>query len=556
MYILQNHKIMKKDDSNKKEEACKSESEDTEDIGGTEDSEGSEDSEYIEEVEEESEEVEEESEEVDDDTEEYIIDNELDKICNKDCHNEIINNYPDNPDNYFNKYQEEHNNQMIYLILNTNNTNNTSNTSNKNKAKNSVFKLSKNPINKKTYRFYNKYSSVEKKYFDVLSDTDKAKLTDSEDIIEKTAITYDVPMRFKILSSDINIRTKKSIIWKIESLNKMNSNSSEYYKLSSWISSLNNIPFNKFYEIPIKIADGNEKICNFLNNIRARMDETIFGHKDAKEQIVRVLAQLISFPKANGYIIGIQGSAGVGKTKLIKEGICNALNYPNAFISLSGTDDSSFLKGHSYTYEGSTYGKICESLMKTGIMNPLFLFDELDKVSNTYKGQEIINTLIHITDPVQNDKFNDRYFEEIDFDISRSMIIFTYNDDSLINPILRDRMIVINVSGYDNEEKIVLASGYIIPEILKQYNLNNGDIIFSNELLRHIINNIEKEDGVRNLKRAINNIVSWINMMIYVPTDLIKINIPYTVTQTFYDTYCKKYNSNSSISVKYNSIYL
>jgi ATP-dependent Lon protease len=189
-------------------------------------------------------------------------------------------------------------------------------------------------------------------------------------------------------------------------------------------------------------------------------------------------------------------------------------------------------------------------------MNPLFLFDELDKVSNTYKGQEIINTLIHITDPVQNDKFNDRYFEEIDFDISRSMIIFTYNDDSLINPILRDRMIVINVSGYDNDEKIVLALGYIIPEILKQYNLNKGDIIFSNELLRHIINNIEKEDGVRNLKRAINNIVSWINMMIYVPTDLIKISLPYTVSATFYDTYCKKYNCNSSISVKHNSIYL
>jgi ATP-dependent Lon protease len=86
--------------------------------------------------------------------------------------------------------------------------------------------------------------------------------------------------------------------------------------------------------------------------------------------------------------------------------------------------------------------------------------------------------------------------------------------------------------------------------------LNNGDIVFSNELLRHIINNIEKEDGVRNLKRAINNIVSWINMMIYIPTDLIKINIPYTVTQTFYDTYCKKYNSNFSISAKHNSIYL
>ena len=552
---------MKKDDTKKEEKSRESDSE-----SQTEDTE---DSEYKEETEETSE----DTEEIEDteETEEYIIDKGCEKVCNRDCQNEIINDNPDNPDNqdnpdnYFNKYQEENNNQMIYLILNTNagnsrnarNSGNAGNSANDNKAKNkNVLNLSKHPINKKTYRFYNKYSSVEKKYFDVLSDADKTKLIDNEDIIEKTTITYDVPMRFKILTSDINIRTKKSILWKIESLNKMNSNSSEYYKLSSWISSLNNIPFNKFYEIPIKIADGNEKICNFLNNIRARMDETIFGHKDAKEQIIRVLAQLISFPKANGYIIGIQGSAGVGKTKLIKEGICNALNYPNAFISLSGTDDSSFLKGHSYTYEGSTYGKICESLMKTGIMNPLFLFDELDKVSNTYKGQEIINTLIHITDPVQNDKFNDRYFEEIDFDISRSMIIFTYNDDSLINPILRDRMIVINVSGYDNDEKIVLASGYIIPEILKQYNFNNGDIIFSNELLRHIINNIEKEDGVRNLKRAINNIVSWINMMIYVPTDLIKISIPYTVSQTFYDTYCKKYSNNTSISAKHNSIYL
>ena len=544
---------MKKEDTKKEEKSRESDSE-----SQTEDTE---DSEYKEETEETSEDTEEiEDTEETEETEEYIINKDCEKVCNRDCQNEIINDNPDNqdnqdnpnnPDNYFNKYQEENNNQMIYLILNTNagNDNNT-------KRNRNVLNLSKHPINKKTYRFYNKYSSVEKKYFDVLSDADKTKLIDNEDIIEKTTITYDVPMRFKILTSDINIRTKKSILWKIESLNKMNSNSSEYYKLSSWISSLNNIPFNKFYEIPIKIADGNEKICNFLNNIRARMDETIFGHKDAKEQIVRVLAQLISFPKANGYIIGIQGSAGVGKTKLIKEGICNALNYPNAFISLSGTDDSSFLKGHSYTYEGSTYGKICESLMKTGIMNPLFLFDELDKVSNTYKGQEIINTLIHITDPVQNDKFNDRYFEEIDFDISRSMIIFTYNDDSLINPILRDRMIVINVSGYDNDEKIVLASGYIIPEILKQYNFNKGDIIFSNELLRHIINNIEKEDGVRNLKRAINNIVSWINMMIYVPTDLIKISIPYTVSHTFYDTYCKKYSNNTSISAKHNSIYL
>jgi len=459
-----------------------------------------------------------------------------------------ISNISDNTvlyNNNFNKFQDEHDentNNMIYFIVNP-----------KNSIRKSSLNLKNNPIKKKVYKFYNRYSTIEKKFFDILSENDKNEIVNIEEDIDNSSILTDTPIRFKIINSDINTRTKKSIINKIEHFNKMNSNSSEYYKLSTWLLALNNIPFNKFYEIPIKITDGNNLICNFLNNIRTQMDEKIFGHKDAKEQIIRVLAQLISFPKAYGYIIGIQGSAGVGKTKLIKEGICNALNYPNVFISLSGTDDSSFLKGHSYTYEGSTYGKICESLMKTGIMNPLILFDELDKVSNTYKGQEIINTLIHITDPVQNDKFNDRYFEEIDINLSRAMIIFTYNDDKLINPILKDRMIVINVNGYNTDEKIILAKDYIIPEILKQYNLNKNDILFSNDLLKYIINDIENEDGVRNLKRTINNIVSWINMMIYVPVDSIKISLPFNVSNKFYDTYCKKKNNNSTYN--YNTLY-
>lgn len=139
---------------------------------------------------------------------------------------------------------------------------------------------------------------------------------------------------------------------------------------------------------------------------------------------------------------------------------------------------------------------------------------------------------------MQNDKFNDRYFEEIDLDISRSMIIFTFNDISLINPILKDRMIVINVKGYNNPEKIVLAKDYLIPEILMQFNLKKGDIIFSDEVLIHIIENIEGEEGVRNLKRAINNTISWINMMRYVSIDNVTINIPHEINIKFYDKYC------------------
>lgn len=404
-----------------------------------------------------------------------------------------------------------------------------------------------NLIKKIKYNFYKKYNNEEKGYFDSLTKKDKESVSILEDKLEASRAMLTVPMRFKILDLDINVRTKRSIIFKLETVSRMSSTSGEYHKINNWLSILNEIPFNRYYNIPVRNTDGNEKICEFLSNIRERMNTQIYGHKDAKEQIIRVLAQLISFPKANGYIIGIQGAAGIGKTKLIKEGICNALNYPNAFISLSGTDDASFLRGHSYTYEGATFGKICESLIKTGIMNPLLLFDELDKVSNTNRGQEIINTLIHITDPVQNDRFTDRYFEEIDLDISRSMIVFTFNDESLINPILKDRMIVINVKGYNNQEKLVLAKDYIIPEILLQYNLTKGDILFGDDVLTHIIDAIESEEGVRNLKRAINNTISWINMMRYVSIDNLSITLPYEVDAKYYDKYCA---NNTAVAMR------
>jgi ATP-dependent Lon protease len=414
----------------------------------------------------------------------------------------------------------------------------------------------KKAIKKVKYDFYKKYNNDEKKYFDLLSAKEQEKVSILEDkLVASSKKTFCVPMRFKILDLDINERTKRSIVFKLECLSRMSATSGEFHKISNWLGILNDMPFNKYFKVPIKNTDGNDKICAFLSGIRGRMNDRIYGHKEAKEQIIRVLAQLISFPKANGYIIGIQGAAGIGKTKLIKEGICNALNYPNAFISLSGADDASFLRGHSYTYEGATYGKICESLIKTGIMNPLLLFDELDKVSDTYKGQEIINTLIHITDPVQNDKFTDRYFEEIDLDISRSMIVFTFNDETLINPILKDRMIVINVKGYNKAEKVVLATDYLIPEILAQYNLKKGDIIFGDEVLAHIIDNVESEEGVRNLKRAINNLISWINMMRYVSIDNVMINLPYVVDIKFYDKYCGVSNNTMRKDVLH-SLYL
>ena len=473
------------------------------------------------------------------DEEDNDDDNTSDNVT--DDPNDLDNN-PEPAGGYFNKHDEAMHNNIV-LILNPSSHHN----SRYRRRTRSVSPESARKSQKK-YNFAKKYNEEERYYFEQLPKDEKNKIELLENkLIEINSDSLE-PLRFKFLKLDIPDRNKKIILSKLDNLNEMSSLSSEYFKLNSWINGLNSIPFCKYYELPVNNTFSKDAICSFLEGVRNKMNTTIYGHKEAKEQIIRILAQLISFPTANGYIIGIQGSAGVGKTKLIKEGICNALNYPYAFISLGGATDASYLRGHSFTYEGAVYGKICESLIKTGVMNPVFLFDELDKVSNTYKGDEIINTLIHITDPVQNDKYTDRYFEEIDLDISRSMVIFTYNDESLINPILKDRMITINVSGYTNTEKLALAEDFLIPEILKQYNLQTSDVIFTKDVIKYIIENVEKEDGVRTLKRTINNIVSWINMMRYVTIDDIKISFPFEVSTKYYDKYCKMNNIKSTLN--------
>ena len=136
----------------------------------------------------------------------------------------------------------------------------------------------------------------------------------------------------------------------------------------------------------------------------------------------------VTNPEAIGTAIAIKGPPGTGKTTLIKNGISKILGREFAFIALGGATDSSFLEGHSITYEGSTWGKIVDILIQCRSMNPVIYFDELDKISETPKGDEITGILTHLTDVTQNDKFHDKFFSEIDFDLSKCLFIFSYND--------------------------------------------------------------------------------------------------------------------------------
>ena len=502
------------------------------------------DEEYNIENEEESEDEESEDEESEKDEEKSDESEEYENNNYKSSVNHIINN-----EEYEDEYDEDDDNvikQNIILILKNNNKRGRI-IDDKDEKEHKCGKK------KKYSEVMSKYSHEEKKYFNNLSEHEKERIYLKELELIQYNESISMPNRFKFLEYDIVESVKTALLYHVEQLNSMCSSSSEYFKLNNWITTLSKIPIGKYRKIEVSSDDD---VCEYLKKIKYNIDNNIFGHNETKEQIIRILAQWISNPEKTGYVIGIKGPPGVGKTKLVKECICKAMNFPLAFVSLGGIDDSSYLSGFNYTYEGSRYGKILECLIKAGVMNPVFLFDELDKVSATSRGDEIINTLIHLTDPIQNEKYTDKYFQEIDLDLSKSIIIFTYNNEEYINPILKDRMITINVNGYTAKEKLIIAKEYLIDEILPKFNMKKGDIIFDDNLLEYIISTSSShEQGVRSLKRCINNIISWINMMRYIKTDNIEIKLPYKVSIGYYDKYCKK-NIDNNTDTKLHSMYL
>jgi ATP-dependent Lon protease len=275
----------------------------------------------------------------------------------------------------------------------------------------------------------------------------------------------------------------------------------------------------------------------------------VYGLNDAKMQIMQMLGQLLTNPKAIGTAIAIHGPPGTGKTSLVKEGISKILNRPFAFIALGGATDSSFLEGHGYTYEGSTWGKIVQIIIDCKCMNPVIYFDELDKISDTPRGEEIVGILTHLTDTSQNSQFHDKYFAEINFDLSKCLFIFSYNDESKVNPILKDRMYRIKTKGYNGKEKGCISNNYLLPRIREQVKFNEGDIIIPDDVISHIIeSHCNKEDGVRNLKRCLEIIHTKLNLYrlmkpgsnLFEGEMSLKVEFPFKVTKDVVDKLIKK----------------
>ena len=363
------------------------------------------------------------------------------------------------------------------------------------------------------------------------------------------------PYRMTLLESDIPIQFKAAAMKKINSLRYMEPGSGEFYKIKNWVDTFMKIPFTNYQDLPISIENGVDSCHEFMENAQKTLDSAVYGLNDAKMQIMQMLGQLLTNPKAIGTAIAIHGPPGTGKTSLVKEGISKILNRPFAFIALGGATDSSFLEGHGYTYEGSTWGKIVQILIDSKCMNPVIYFDELDKISDTPRGEEIAGILTHLTDTTQNSQFHDKYFAEINFDLSKCLFIFSYNDESKINPILKDRMYRIKTKGYSGKEKTVIANNYLLPRIREQVKFTKGDIIIPDDVLGYINEtHCQKEDGVRNMKRCLEIIHTKLNLYrlmkpgsnLFEGEMSLKVEFPFKVTKDIVDKLIKKEHDNCS----------
>ena len=316
------------------------------------------------------------------------------------------------------------------------------------------------------------------------------------------------------------------------------------------------ISLNKPYNDILQMKSSINQIESVMNSIENVLDESIYSHKHAKNQIMKIIAQWMN-GEQTGYCFGFEGCPGIGKTSLAKKGLSNCLKDDNgeprpfAFIALGGSSNGSMLEGHGYTYLNSSWGRIVDILMETKCMNPIIYIDELDKVSKTENGKEIIGIFTHLIDSTQNDKFQDKYYSGIDIDLSKALFIFSYNDPDQIDRVLLDRIHRIKFDNLTLNDKLVIVRKFIIPEINKKMGFENI-VEISDEVIEFIILNYTMEPGVRKLKEIFFDLFGEINLsMLKTNFDTNNYDIPIIITkENIENNYLKKYDKIKDGKIK------
>ena len=404
-----------------------------------------------------------------------------------------------------------------------------------------------------------------------LLDVSKTKIEKEENDLSKFTDSHlPYERRINLMKVTDDIKSKA-----MEKLKSIKSNFQGDSKAQHWLDGLLKIPFNQYkdneilsfkenfikrinksnlfsdndidtYINEIRQSDSSNNLItewdgykinkkDYLISVRKTLDDAVFGHKEAKLQLERLFAQWIN-GQAKGAVLGLKGPPGTGKTSIAKNGLSKCLTNkdgearPFIFLPIGGSVNGSTLVGHNFTYVGSTWGRIADILMTTNCMNPIIFIDEVDKVSHTEHGREIISILTHLTDATQNDEFEDKYFAGIKLDLSKALIVFSFNDINLIDPILRDRITIIETNALSLNEKLIIIKDYMLPEICKDVGFNTNEIIISDDLIKHLIETYTNEAGIRKIKEKIVEIIRDINLNRF-HSDEIK--LPFTITEEY-----------------------
>lgn len=398
----------------------------------------------------------------------------------------------------------------------------------------------RNELEDNTEEKYNITNTIYTKYM-ILKDIDFSNIENiSNDINNEKSIIK------KIFSSD-NDNYVKSILYKKYKLfcENKESCSEGYAKCLEWINTVLSIPSKPLISHNFDKKNIND-INNKLKNVHHSLSNNIYGLNQIKEKIMEILcAKLLNPNDPNGKILCLVGPPGVGKT-IIASTIANALDLPFNHISFGSIQDSKLLTGHSSTYIGSVPSLFTNILIKAKRLDSLVLLDEIDKITNGYDSN-ITSVLIHALDKSQNNKFMDAYIPEIPLNLSYILFICTANDANIIDPILKDRMTIINLFGYSIEDKINICEKYLLPKYIKELSFDKNEIIISSKELKYLITKISSEQpGMRDIERKLKELLDKLALLKYSKDiiysfDIKNIKFPITITN---DIINKLFNIN------------
>lgn len=321
----------------------------------------------------------------------------------------------------------------------------------------------------------------------------KNELGNTDEVEDEDAKSDIGQLKAKFKTLSVNEEVKEKFETEIKKLSSIPTFSPEYSTIKDYLTWVTDLPWNK-----------NDEIKNDIKKAEKILERDHYGLEEIKERILEFLAVLHKTNKLNGPIICLVGAPGVGKTSLAKS-IAEATNRKYIKISLGGVRDEAEIRGHRRTYVGAMPGKIIQSMKKAKTSNPLILLDEIDKMSSDYKGDPT-SAMLEVLDPEQNKSFND-HFLELEYDLSNVMFIATANSLQEIPIPLRDRMEIIKLSGYTEDEKIQIAKKYLVKKQLELHGLTKEEFSIDDKSIIKIIRNYTFEAGVRNLERNIETLV-------------------------------------------------